>query len=109
MFLIRFVFYFVLSFGILCIPVGNDQHLFDKLYTMVSPYAKDAIKTTKQKMTSTKKYSKKLYSNSEPLTDDIVKTKAAAIKKKVEQFVEEGDTYTKEEQERLQKILSEKE
>lgn len=108
MFLIRFVFYFTLSFAILCIPTGDNQHLFDKLLGYVTPYANEAIKTTKRKMTSTKKYSKKLYSNSEPL-NDTVKTKASAVKKKIESAVNEGETYTDEEKARLQKILNQNE
>jgi hypothetical protein len=110
MFLIRFVFYFTLSFAILCIPVGDNQHLFDKLLTMVSPYANEAIKTTKRKISSTKKYSKKLYSNSEPIENDEVKTNASATKRKI--HVKDADaeeTYTEEEQARLQKILNQNE
>lgn len=110
MFLIRFVFYFVLSFAILCIPVGDNKHLFDKLYSLVTPYAQDAVKTTKQKLSSTKKYSKKLYSNSEPLDNDEVKTKASSIKKKIIQKDENpDDAYTAEEEARLNKILNERE
>ena len=110
MFLIRFVFYFVLSFAILCIPVGDNKHLFDKLYSLVTPYAQDAVKTTKQKLSSTKKYYKKLYSNSEPLDNDEVKTKASGIKKKIIQKDENpDDAYTAEEEARLNKILNERE
>ena len=85
MFLIRFVFYFSLSFAILCIPIGNERQLFDKLYAMVTPYARDAVKTTKQKISSTKRYSKKLYSNSEPeqeINEDQVKSKMSSVSKK---------------------------
>lgn len=110
MFLIRFVFYFALSFAILCIPIGDNKHLFDKLYSMVTPYAQDAMKTTKQKLSSTKKYSKKLYSNSVPTEDDVVRTKASGIKKKIIQKDENpDDAYTAEEEARLNKILNENE
>lgn len=113
MFIIRFVFYFALSFAILCIPIGNDRQLFDKLSSMVTPYARKAIKTTKQKYSSTKRYGKKLYSNSEPeLEEDQIKSKLAAPQRKknkkeiVKENREADDTYTNEEQERLRKALS---
>lgn len=112
MFIIRFAFYFTLSFAILCIPIGGGQQLFDKLFSMVTPYARDAVKTTKQKMSSTKRYSKKLYSNSSPAEqEDEVKSKMAAVqRKKIKIKIENkpsDDTYTEEEQERLRKVLSE--
>lgn len=109
MFIIRFAFYFTLSFAILCIPIGGGQQLFDKIFTMVTPYARTAVKTTKQKFTSTKRYSKKLYSNSEPaMEEDEVKSKMSAQKKKIKKDVKKTDeTYTDEEQERLRRVLSE--
>jgi hypothetical protein len=112
MFIIRFVFYFTLSFAILCIPIGNDQQLFDKLYSMVTPYARQAVKTTKQKISTTKRYSKKLYSNSAPLQqEDVIKSKQSSVKRKKikHENKEPADTYTDEEQERLRKVLSDDE
>lgn len=114
MFIIRFVFYFTLSFAILCIPIGSNRQLFDKLYSMVTPYARDAVKTTKQKISTTKRYSKKLYSNSDPeqaLERDEVKSKMSAVKKKKIKHEDNppADTYTEEEQERLRRVLSEDE
>lgn len=108
MFLIRFVFYFTLSFAILCIPIGNGNHLFDKLYAMVTPYADKAVVITKQKMSSTKRYSKKLYSNSEPIEKDEVKTKLAGNQKKIRELKKStpDDSYTDEERERLRRVLS---
>ena len=112
MFIIRFVFYFTLSFAILCIPIGDGRQLFDKIFTLVTPYARDVVKTTKQKITSTKRYSKKLYSNSTPLIEeDEVKSKMSSVsrKKKIIQNnkVNLEDVYSDEEQERLRKVLSE--
>lgn len=113
MFIIRFVFYFTLSFAILCIPIGNDRQLFDKLYSMVTPYARQAVKTTKQKMATTKRYSKKLYSNSDPdqQEEDVVKSKQSSVKRKKikHENKEPADTYTDEEQERLRRVLSDDE
>lgn len=108
MFLIRFVFYFILSFGILCIPVGKGLHLFDKFYAMVTPYADKAVLTTKQKISTTKRYSKKLYSNSEPIEKDEVRSKLGGIQKKSYEVKKRApdDSYTDEERERLRKVLS---
>lgn len=106
MFIIRFAFYFTLSFSILCIPIGNGKQLFDKLYNLVTPYAERAILTTKQKLTTTKRYSKKLYSNSEPFEKDEIKMKFSGIKKKNESRKDyPDDAYTDEERERLRKVL----
>ena len=85
MFIIRFVFYFTLSFAILCIPIGGGRQLFDKIFTMVTPYAREVVKTTKQKITSTKRYSKKLYSNSNPIIEeDEVKSKMSSTTRSIE-------------------------
>lgn len=109
MFIIRFCFYFTLSFALMCIPVGDNEHLFDKLYNLTSPYVHKAVKTTHQKITVTKKYSKKLYSNSEPFEKDEVKSKYAGVQKQiVKKNAKPDDTYTEDEQERLRKILDEK-
>lgn len=108
MFIIRFAIYFSISFAIMCIPLGNEQHLFDKLYQMVTPYADKAMNTTKKKFSSTKRYTKKFYSNSEPFEKDEVKTHYAAIKKTAAPAAQRSndDTYTEEERERLRKALS---
>jgi hypothetical protein len=111
-FLIRFTFYFSLSFAILCIPIGGNRQLFDKLSSMVTPYARSAVQTTKDKISTTKKYGKKLYSNSEPeLEEDQIKSKMSATeRKKSKKIIKENrkpdDTYTEEEQERLRRALS---
>lgn len=110
MFIIRFAFYFTISFAILCIPIGDGRQLFDKLFSMVTPYAREAIKTTKQKMSSTKRYSKKLYSNSNPEgQEDSVKSKMSGLQKKKikKEDRPSDDTYTEEEQERLRRVLNE--
>jgi gas vesicle protein len=107
MFIIRFVFYFTLSFALMCIPIGDGRHLFDKLFEMATPYADKALKTTKQKISSTKRYSKKLYSNSEPVEKDEVQNKTSAtLKDKIKKDVKESfDAYTEEEKARLRKVL----
>lgn len=109
MFIIRFCFYFTLSFAIMCIPIGDNQHFFDKLYNLTSPFVNKAVKTTHQKITVTKHYSKKLYSNSEPFEKDEVKSKYAGVQKQIiKKNGNPDDTYTEDEQARLRKILDEK-
>jgi len=107
MFLFRFVFYFIISFAILCIPIGNGNHLFDKFYNLVTPYANKAVATTKQKLSTTKRYSKKLYSNSEPFVKEEVKLKLSGVQKKIHEMKKNApdDSYTDEERERLRKVL----
>ena len=114
MFLLRFTFYFTISFAILCIPIGDGRQLFDKIFSMVTPYARDAAKTTKQKFTSTKRYAKKLYSNSEPVVveEDEVKSKMAATERKKSIVKKKSKkssdaSYTEDEEERLRRALSE--
>lgn len=115
MFIFRFVFYFILSFAILCIPVGDDRHLFDTLLGIVSPYTDTALKTVKQKISTTKKYTKKLYSNSNPKgEEDSVKSKQSGTLKNKPKAIHKvdgppKDTYTEEEQERLRKVLNDSE
>jgi hypothetical protein len=94
----------------MCIPIGDNEHLFDKLYSMVSPYVHSAVKTTHQKISVTKRYSKKLYSNSEPFEKDEVKAKYAGVQKQavVKKNAKPDDTYTEEEQARLKRVLDEK-
>jgi hypothetical protein len=112
MFVIRFAFYFTLSFAILCVPIGGGRQLFDKLFSLVTPYAREVVKTTKQKITTTKRYSKKLYSNSTPaVEEDEVKSKMSSVSRRKKTIKKENkdpdETYTDEEQERLRKVLSE--
>lgn len=113
MFVIRFAFYFVISFAILCIPTGKDTYLFDNLLGLVSPYARTAMKTTKQKIATTTHYTKKLYSNSEPEQKmDQVKSKMAAIARDSKESIEDAKSaeyYSDDEEMRLRKILTEEE
>lgn len=79
---------------------------------MVTPYARDAVKTTKQKLSTTKRYSKKLYSNSDPdQEEDTIKSKQSSVKRKSIKHENKApsDTYTEEEQERLRKVLNDDE
>ncbi len=79
-FMFKFSIYFAISFAILCIPFGNDKHFFDTLYRAASPYANNAVSTVKQKVATTTRYSKKLFSNTLP-SEDQISTSRAAIQK----------------------------
>lgn len=115
--MIKFCIYFVISFAILCIPFGQNQRVFDALYSWVSPHAKEAINTTKQKISTTSRYSKKLFSNSTPSNNDEVSlTKSALQKNDLEEEMNGSDdgidlaeetnhTYTAEEKEQILKAL----
>lgn len=120
MFILKFVFYFALSFLILSIPVGDNRVLFNSLHSLVSPHADKLLDSTKDKIHKTAYYSKKLYSNSEPQYSDKVRTKMAAVKKdsddvvigfKEEVIDENGnstyDHYDDDEEYRLRQIINE--
>lgn len=79
----KFTIYFAISFAILCIPFGQgDGRIFDALYNYTRPYANDVVKTTKQKISTTTRYSKKLFSNSSPsATNDEVSLRKSAVQK----------------------------
>ncbi len=117
--MIRFTLYFALSFAILCIPTGDNRHLFDSLHSYVSPYAQEAVKITKQKFSTTSRYSKKLFSNSTPVvpgTRDEVTLQKSGINKEVirDSDDDEGEEpidsptepYTQEEQAQLKKVIN---
>lgn len=98
-FMFKFTIYFAISFAILCIPFGQgDSRIFDALYNYTRPYANEVVKTTKQKITTTTRYSKKLFSNSSPsATNDEVSLRKSAIQK--EDNLEDemgGDAYSEE-------------
>ena len=119
--MIKFTIYFAISFAILCIPFGENQRLFDALYSWASPYAKEAVSTTKQKIATTTHYSKKLFSNSTPSgTNDEVSLQKSAIQRNgdsneelsgndaginLESADSENQTYTDEEKEQILNAL----
>lgn len=114
--MIRFAIYFVISFAILCIPFGENKRVFDALYAWASPYAREAVTTTKQKIATTSRYSKKLFSNSTPSRNDEVSLTKSAIQRDDTNGTDEGldlessdanenQTYTNEEKEQILKAL----
>lgn len=108
MFIFRIVFYFTLSFIIYSIPVGNNQNVFNLLQDKVSDYGNSAISIFVKKIHTTKKYSKKMFSNSQvPGFQDEINEKQASIKKKPKILHKApDDTYSEEEQLRLKNVLN---
>lgn len=114
MFFIRFAVYFVFSFAILCFHINGDT-LFEHMYRFTSPYARKVNKVASQKMSSVKRYGKKLFDNSRPkeLDQDEINLELSATDKSLsepsnssdEQVLE--DEMTNEEKESLKKILLE--
>lgn len=119
-FIIKFTMYFSLSFAILCIPFGENKLIFDALYAWATPHAKEVVSTTKQKLATTSRYSKKLFSNSTPTNNDEVSlTKSALQKNEADATSDDSDvgidldesatveqtTYTAEEKEQILKAL----
>lgn len=96
-FMFKFTIYFAISFAILCIPFGQgDGRIFDALYNYTRPYANNVVKTTKQKISTTTRYSKKLFSNSSPsATNDEVSLRKSAVQKddlSNDSLIEENDS-----------------
>jgi hypothetical protein len=84
----KFSIYFAISFAILCIPFGNDQRFFDTLYRAATPYTNEAVSTIKQKVATTTRYSKKLFSNTLP-SEDQISTSRSAVQKN--EYLENGN------------------
>jgi hypothetical protein len=104
MFLIRFCFYFSLSFIILSFPVSKDKQVFDYLDGMAKPYTSkihskifSTIDVTSKEV---KEASKKVFNNTS--ADTIKRQHSSTEKKKVKL---PQDNYTVEEREALLNIL----
>jgi hypothetical protein len=86
MIILRFVFYFSLSFSILCIPIG-EQSLFYLLQKKTAPIARSLYQTAanfgNKGLHAGKKYGAKLFSSSYPEVIDIVKESSSANAEKI--------------------------
>ncbi|MCK5071843.1 MAG: hypothetical protein KAQ98_00350 [Bacteriovoracaceae bacterium] len=109
MFLIKFFCYFVFSFAILCISVGNKP-LFSHLHKITSPYSRSIMSSLKDAAIKGLKKGKNIISNTIPKEVDSVNSTYSAIRKskymKVDNDIPE-DQYTSEERDLLEKILKE--
>lgn len=104
MFLIKFLFYFSLSFLILNVPIGGDA-LFYKLENVARPVTEKVFsfmrEQSKEGIDKGAAMTKKLFSNTIPPKEtkkDVVKVKKSSTKKPL-------GKYTPEEQQFLENIL----
>jgi len=111
--LAKFFISFALSFSILCIPVSGKP-LFNHLQKWASPYAQEAIVYLKDLSHKGWEQTKKLFSNSTPQMQDSIRSTFSHQKRVQQNYStvtvdsdgETQDSYTKEEQELLNKVLS---
>ena len=108
MMLLKFSFYFVLSYMILCIPL-KERQVFDHLYQLTSPYTESLFSIIKVKGKEGLEESKKIFSNTKPSHGDKVKSRLSSIQKKSlrKEIESPSESYTNEEKELLKKILKE--
>jgi hypothetical protein len=97
MFLIKFLFYFSLSFFILTIPMSGTP-LFYSLEKVARPVTENLFSYVREGSKEGIKKSKKFFSNTVPPKRDIIKTRKSSTKKPM-------GKYTEEEKEFLQNIL----
>ena len=117
-FMLKFTIYFSISFIILSLPLPNGT-LFKLIHSQTNQYTQEIFKSlsskTKKGLNTGKYYSKKIFSNSEPTIQDKVFSKFSSTDKKqyLEKEVNEvyedfdGEKFTNEEKEILNKILKE--
>ena len=108
MFIIKFLFYFSLSFIILSFPIEN-KNVFFHLNKVAKPYTQKIFEMVGTKVeTGIQKgsiFSKKLFSNTLPAEDKIKSTLSSMSKKVPIKKKMEGE-YTNEEKSMLNKILN---
>jgi hypothetical protein len=117
-FIIKFIIYFSISFVILSIPLPKGT-LFSMLHSQTNEYTESIFSTlsgkAKEGIKEGSYYTKKIFSNSEPTLQDKVFSKFSSTKKKnyLDQEVSkvehelDGEKFTNEEREILNKILKE--
>jgi hypothetical protein len=117
-FILKFIIYFSVSFVILSIPLPKGT-IFSMLHSQTNEYTESLFssvsKKAKKGIKSGSYYTKKIFSNSEPTLQDKVFSKFSSTKKKnyldkevskVEDDLD-GEKFTDEERETLNKILKE--
>lgn len=117
-FMLKFAFYFSVSFIILSFPLTKGT-LFNLIHSQTNEYTQKIFKSfsseAKKGIKKGAQYTKKIFSNSEPTIQDKVFSQFSSTDKK--QYVEkevqdvykdyEGEKFTDEEKEILNKILKE--
>ncbi|EQC43293.1 hypothetical protein [Bacteriovorax sp. Seq25_V] len=107
MFVIKFAFYFCLSFLILSIPVGEDKVVFSYMDQIAKPMTSKVFSTVKGVFTNglkeTKEVTSKMFNNTSAKQDKIL-TNLSSVKKSIEAKLPK-DNYTKEEKEAILNVL----
>ena len=117
-FILKFSIYFAISFLILSFPV-TKKTLFSLIHSQTNKYTNKIFQNlsnkTEESLKTGKYYSKKIFSNSEPTIQDKVFSKFSSTQKDhyMDQEVEEvykeleGEKFTNEEKQTLDRILKE--
>ena len=117
-FVVKFIIYFSISFVILSFPLPKGT-LFSMLHSQTNGYTESLFSSiatrARDGVKQGKYYTKKIFSNSEPTIQDRVFSQFSSTKKKVylDQEIDkveadlEGEKFTNEEKEILNKILKE--
>jgi len=110
MFLLKFLFYFSISFILLCIPIKHAT-VFDYLHEFVAPVTQPLFESVRDKTEAgfeeSKRIGLKLFSNARPKKQDSVRLKKSSIKKEStnnNHSIHENE-YTVEEEDLLKKVL----
>lgn len=111
MFIVKFVFYFFISFIILCFPL-QDKPIFDHAYHIVSPITSGLFKVMKQKLSSSTSSLGRTVSSMWSSSPDGKETTVAApvISDDVTHDTKElpiDEQYTLEEREILDRVMRE--
>lgn len=115
LFMIKFTFYFAISFIILCIPVSQET-LFNHIHDYARPYTTQIFNQVEneasKQIQNGSQFTKKFFSNSNPSHQDKVISKFSSTKREPIENVEslinnDNEEYTVEEIELLNKILKE--
>jgi len=107
MFVLKFIFYFTLSFIILCVPV-SQKNVFFYLDKAAAPYTKEIFSIIKKKAIEGKKIGKKFFNNSTPKVSDSVNSSYSSTQKEHDLGHHHGhheEPYTVEEKQMLLNIL----
>ncbi len=109
MFILKFFFYFTISFIILCVPV-SQKNIFYYLDKAAAPYTEEIFSVIRSKAIEGKKIGENFFNNSTPKVSDSVNSSYSSTKKKnnLEEQLEHDhseEPYTVEEKQMLLDIL----
>jgi gas vesicle protein len=110
MFVIKFLFYFSLSFVILSVPVSGNKKVFNYCDELAKPYTAQIFGAIKGAISNgvheSKRVSKKLFNNTSEKIDEVKSSISASQKEAIKEIDSTPkDSYTPEEREALLRIL----